>query len=86
MWNGFAFWFTPLVVIVAVALLVRQRKSLKMVWFFFAGLPLGPSHGVKHLFPGVHTPPDAAHSDPVPTFVDDRDDPDLPIGLRKQPD
>lgn len=86
MWNGFAFWFIPLVVLVAIVILERRRRSLQWLWFFLVGLPLWPSHGVKHLFPGVHTPPDPAHSDPVPTFVDDRNDRDLPVGIRKLTD
>lgn len=84
MWNGLFFWFIPVVLVVVAGLLVKQGKPLRMLWFFIGGMPLRPSPGVKHMFPGVFTPPDPAYSEPIPTFVDDRPDPEPPTGVRKK--
>lgn len=74
-------------VVFTIYALVRLFNSdkPKRFWLLIVTLlPFKPSHGLTHLFPGVETPPDPAHSDAMPTEVDRRPPKPLPEGTRRK--
>lgn len=76
----------PLIVLYALVMLFRSGKP-KRFWLLIVTLtPFKPSHGLTHLFPGVETPPDPAHSDAIPTEIDRRTPKPLPNGTRRKTD
>lgn len=83
MWNGLTGIYIILLLLIPAALVIWRGKPMRMLFFFYAGVPLWPSLGTKYMLPGVYTPPDPMNSDPVPTYVDPRPDPELPTGVRR---